>query len=223
MKVSIVCPAFNEGKSIRMVAEKIKKAAGPGAEIMVIDDGSKDNTYDEARKVAGIRVLRHVVNRGKAAALRTGFRSATGDVIVTIDSDGTHPPRQIPELVRALESRGCDLVVGSRFRHGIQEENAIHRGIANMFGSFVTSIILWKRVTDVSCGMRAFRRSLIENIRITAKGLDFEAEFTSRTISGGFRYAEVPITVDKTYGRSNLKFLRDNVRFFVAVLRGRLA
>jgi len=218
MKKSIIIPACNEEKSISEVIGRVKKVCPPEDEIIVVDDGSRDNTGKIAKKM-GVRVLRHKTNKGKAIALRTGFKYAKNNIIVTIDADCTYPPEEIPNLVKNLE--GCDLVVGSRFKKGIPKGIPMMRGIANILGALFASLVLFRRITDVTSGMRAFRKGVVKACRIRAKGLDFEAEFTSRAIAMGFRYREVPISFEERKGRSKLKFLRDIVKFSIAILRGR--
>jgi glycosyltransferase involved in cell wall biosynthesis len=219
MKKTVIIPAYNEEDGIEEVVTRVKKVCSVGDEIIVVDDGSKDRTSDIAKKL-GVKVLTHETNKGKAIALKTGYTAAKNDVIVTIDADCTYPPEEIPKLVKNFE--GYDLVVGSRFRNGIPEGLPLLRGFANILGALCASFLLFKRVTDVTSGLRLFRKDVVEACEIRARGLDFEAEFTSRAISLGFRYKEIPINADERIGRSKLKFFRDTLRFSVAILRGKL-
>lgn len=219
MKKTIIIPAYNEEDGIEEVVTRVKRVCSKGDEIIVVDDGSKDRTSETAKKL-GVKVIRHKTNKGKAFALKTGYTSAKNDIIVTIDADCTYPPEEIPNLVRNLD--GYDLVVGSRFKNGIPEGLPLLRSFANILGAVFSSLILFKRVTDVTSGFRAFRKEVVEACKIRAKGLDFEAEFTSRAISLGYRYKEIPIKPDERVGRSKLRFFRDSLRFFIAILRGKL-
>lgn len=216
--MSIIVPALNEEEGIEEVIGRCLAVCSKVDEVIVVDDGSTDRTSLVAKKM-NVRVLRHKVNRGKAFALRTGFDSAKNDILVTIDADCTYPPEAIPEMIKALKS--ADLVVGSRFKKGIPRGLPIYRAIANIVGAMVTSIILGRRLTDVTTGLRVFRKEVIENCPIKAKGLDFEAEFTARAITKGYRYAEVPIVAEERMGQSSLRFFRHMYLFFVAVIRGR--
>lgn len=220
MLKTIVIPAFNEEEGIEEVVRRCKAVLSKGDEIIVVDDGSVDRTSEIAEKM-GVCVLRHEVNKGKAFALRTGFAAAKNDVLVTIDADCTYPPESIPEMVKVL--KGADLVVGSRFKKGLPHNLPLYRTVANIIGAEVTSIILGRRLTDVTTGLRAFRKEVVGNCDIKAKGLDFEAEFTARAITKGYRYAEVPIVSEERKGRSSLRFFRHMYLFFVAVLRGRFS
>ncbi len=218
MLKTIIIPALNEEKGIEEVIRRCQAVCSKGDEIVVVDDGSDDRTYSLAKKT-GVRVLKHKVNKGKAFALRTGFEAAKNEILVTIDADCTYPPEAIPEMTVALKD--ADLVVGSRFKNGIPKGLPVYRGIANIVGAEVTSIILGRRLTDVTTGLRVFRKEVIENCHIKAKGLDFEAEFTARAITKRYRYAEVPIVAEERKGQSSLRFFRHMYLFFVAVLRGR--
>ena len=218
MLKTIIIPALNEEKGIEEVIQRCQAVCSKGDEIIVVDDGSTDRTCSVAKKT-GVRVLKHKVNKGKAFALRTGFKAAKNEILVTIDADCTYPPEAIPEMIGVLKN--ADLVVGSRFKNGIPKGLPIYRGIANIVGAEVTSIILDRRLTDVTTGLRAFRKEVIENCPIKAKGLDFEAEFTARAITKRYRYAEVPIVAEERKGRSSLRFFRHMYLFFVAVLRGK--
>ncbi len=219
MKKTIVIPAYNEEDAIKEVIERCKKVSSHGDEIIVVDDGSSDKTSGIAKKL-GAKVLKHETNKGKAIALKTGFRAAKNDVIVTIDADCTYPPEEIPKLVEGLG--GYDLVIGSRFRKGLPKGFPFLRVVANVLGAFFASFILLKRVTDVTSGMRAFRKDVVEACDIRAKGLDFEAEFTSRAITMGFRHREIPVDSGERIGESKLNFFSDIIRFSIAILRGRL-
>ncbi|MCX6803759.1 MAG: glycosyltransferase family 2 protein [Candidatus Diapherotrites archaeon] len=218
MKISIVIPAYNEEKGINEVIWRCKKILRSGDEIIVVSDGSKDKTAQIAKKT-GVKVIDYKINKGKAGAMKEGFKIAKNEAIVTIDADCTYPPEKIPELIKALNN--SDLVVGTRFRRDWPKDIPWHRVMANKLGALTASIILTRKVTDVTSGMRAFRKELIKNMSIHAKGLDFEAEFTAKAISKGYRYCEVKIKADERKGSSSLRFFRDIWRFFIAILRGK--
>jgi len=218
MKISIIIPAYNEEKGIREVILRCKKICKSGDEIIVVSDGSKDKTAEVARRTK-VRVIDYKNNKGKAGAMKEGFKAAKNEGIVTIDADCTYPPEAIPLLVEKLNN--ADLVVGTRFRRDWPKDMPFHRVMANKVGALVTSVILARKVTDVTTGLRAFRKKLINNMTIHAKGLDFEAEFTAKAITKGYRYAEVRIVAEQREGASSLKFFRDIWRFFIAVLRGK--
>jgi glycosyltransferase involved in cell wall biosynthesis len=220
MALSIVIPAYNEKLGIHETIQRCKKIMKKGDELLVVGDGSTDDTKSIAKK-AGARVIFYPINKGKAAALQKGFQTARNDIIVTIDADCTYPPEAIPRLITELEN--YDMVVGSRFTGKTQIHLPLHRYLANKGGAAIASIILGKDVTDVTSGLRAFRKEWILKTPIHAKGLDFEAELTARAIAKGFRYTETPISVDHRKGQSSLRFTRDIARFFVAIVRGKFS
>ena len=219
MKISIIIPAYNEEKGIKEVINRCKKICSSGDEIIVVSDGSSDNTAKFAKKTGKARVISYKNNKGKAGALQIGFNAAKNDILVTIDADCTYPPEDIPKLVNLLNN--ADLVVGTRFKRQWPRDMPKHRIIANKLGALVTSVILARKVTDVTTGMRAFRKKILKGLNIRAKGLDFEAEFTAKVITRGYKYAEVKIVAEEREGSSSLRFFRDIWRFFIAVLRGK--
>jgi len=221
MKKSIIIPALNEEEGIAEVIRRCKKVTGKGDEVIVVDDGSADRTSEVARK-SGAIVVRHKKNKGKAFALKTGFKKAKNEVVVTIDADCTYPPEAIPEMMRELES--ADLVVGTRFRRMWPKDLPFHRVAANKFGALFTSVVLGRKVTDVTTGLRAFRKKALEEMpEIKAHGLDFEAELTSRAITNGLKYKEVKIIAEEREGQSTLSFFRHMWLFTKAVLRGKFS
>jgi glycosyltransferase involved in cell wall biosynthesis len=220
MNVSVIIPAYNEEESIQEVIRRVEHAV-PGAEIIVVDDGSTDKTYEIAKKT-GVKVISYKPNKGKTFALKTGYENALNDIIVNIDADSSYPPEEIPNLLKKIELRKADLVVGSRFAKGFAKGLSWYRNLANIFGACIVSLIVLKRVTDVTSGLRAFRKELTK-LPIKAKGLEYEAEFTTKVITLGYKYEEVPISFEKRKGGSKLKLLRDCFKFLFAALRGRFS
>jgi len=216
---SIIIPAFNEEKGIAEVIRRCKKICSKGDEIIVVDDGSTDSTAQIAKREGAI-VVSYKQNKGKAFALKTGFNKAKNEVVVTIDADCTYPPEAIPRMMRELEN--ADLVVGTRFRRMWPKDLAWHRVLANKIGALFASVLLQRKVTDVTTGLRAFRKKVLQEMpEIKAKGLDFEAEFTARAITKGLRYKEVKIVAEMRKGNSTLSFFKHLWLFFKAVLRGK--
>ncbi|MDD5149119.1 MAG: glycosyltransferase family 2 protein [Flavobacterium sp.] len=228
-KITILIPCYNEEKGIGKVIDNIPttelKKIGYDTEILVVDNNSKDKT-SEVAKNHGARVI-FEGKQGKTFALKTGFKNAKGSYIVTIDGDNTYPAQEISKLVKAIN--GNDLVVGSRFdtiwkisKLFYPKELVFRRVFANKVGAEMGSIILGKRITDVTTGLRLFKKDLLSRIpEIKAKGLDFEAELTARVISNGLNYKEVKIETNFREGHSSLQYFRDAFRFLWAMIRGR--
>lgn len=220
MKSSVIIPAYNEEDGIAETVKKVSDATQKiGSEIIVVDDGSKDRTYEIAKKL-GIKLIRHEKNRGKAAALVTGFNSASGEILVTIDADCTYPPEEIPKIVGLVESGKADMVICSRFMNGRTKIRLLNY-YGNIFFSRLVTALTGKKITDASSGMRAIRSDVWKRIKVMSRGLDWEVEMTTRVIRQGYAVVEVPIKYFDRVGVSKLNPLIDGYRFLRAIIRGR--
>ncbi len=221
MKSSVIIPAYNEEDGI---AETVKKVADAtrkiGSEVIVVDDGSKDGTYEIAKKIHGIKLVRHEENAGKAAALVTGFNSASGEILVTIDADCTYPPEEIPKIVGLVEIGKADMVICSRFMNGRTKIRLLNY-YGNIFFSWLVTALTGKKITDASSGMRAVRKDVWKKTKVMSRGLDWEVEMTTRVIRQGYAVTEVPIKYFDRVGASKLNPFADGYRFLRAIIRGR--
>jgi len=195
--VSVVIPAFNEERTIGAVISEVQKAASSGSvsyEIVVVDDGSVDKTRIVA-KSRNVRVVCNEKNQGKGVALRKGFECARGDIIVTIDADGSHDPRDIGKLVRPI-LEGADVVLGCRFAD-VQGQGTTTR--LNLFGSSIINALIWlvtgKRIGDSQTGFRAFRKKILQEFGISSEGFEVETELTVKMLMNGNDVRGVPITI----------------------------
>jgi glycosyltransferase involved in cell wall biosynthesis len=219
--VSIVIPAHNEGPTIEGVVRD-SAAAIPGAEVIVVDDGSTDGTSGAAAG-AGARVIRLDPNQGKGAALRCGIQAATGEILVFIDGDGQDSPFEIPLLVGAFEP-DVDLVLGSRFL-GNFRPGAITRMnlVGTRFITFLVNQMFGCRVTDPLAGFRAVRRSILERVQLKAQGYDIEVDLLLRVLRAGGRVVEVPASRSpRPFGTSDLSSFSDGIRIARRILQVRL-
>ncbi len=239
--ISIIVPAYNEEKGITKTIARLKKVKfREPSEIIVVDDGSADDTYKEARKNSGIKIVRHAINRGKAAALDTGFSAARGDIVATMDADCTYPPEPLPYMLGMIRANEADMVMGSRFlrkeRGPFVALGAVKKIISSLMGvkdpdhtnfygnavfSSMISVLTGKKITDGSTGLRIFRKNILGSVKIKSRGLDWEVEMTTRTLRNGFIAKEVPIEYYPRVGKTKLRPFRDGLRFFVAVVRGK--
>jgi dolichol-phosphate mannosyltransferase len=218
---SIVIPAYNEEEALYDVVTRTL-ASNPGAELILVDDGSSDGTWSIMKTLADedrVRAFSHQTNRGKTQALKTGYQEARTETIVTIDADMSYPPESIPSLVFTFD-QGYDMVVGSRFLNGIPKATSLIRSFANITGARIASAVLKRRVTDLTTGLRVFNKR-VASLEMKASNLDYEAELTSRVISNGMRYAEVPIAIEQRVGKSKLKFFQNCYLFMKAVFVGK--
>jgi len=216
---SVIIPAYNEENAIREVVNRVKLIPLE-KEIIVVDDGSSDRTYEVARGIPGIKLLRHEVNKGKAAALNTGYEAAKGDIFVNIDADCTYPPEIIPQLIAPIENGEADMILASRFIGKIKAMKTLNR-LGNVFFSWLVTLLTGKKITDASTGMRAFSKELWDAINVEAKGLEWEVEMTTRAIRKGFRVLEVPIIYSDRVGASKLKPIKDGFGFFKAIIKAK--
>jgi glycosyltransferase involved in cell wall biosynthesis len=211
--LTFVIPAYNEGDAVDRVIYKIRELR-PRAEILVVDDGSKDNTADVARK-AGARVIRHPYNKGNGAAVKTGLRNATGDVVLLLDADGQHPPEDIERVLAPIGE--YDLVVGARTR---QSESAWIRDFGNAIFNTLATYLSGREIPDLTSGFRAMKRDhIMEFIHLLPNLYSYPTTSTLAFIKAGYNVKFVPIRARKGTGRSNTKILRDGVRAIVIILR----
>jgi dolichol-phosphate mannosyltransferase len=212
-RVLVVVPTYNEAENLEPVVARMR-AAVPEADLLVVDDGSPDGTGEIADRLAAADPSVHVLHRtrkaGLGAAYIAGFRWALADgydVIVEMDSDGSHAPEELPRLLTAL--RDADLVIGSRWVAGGQIRNwPLYRQIISIGGSTYARVLLRFPVRDSTSGYRAFRRQVLEELKldeVASQGYCFQIDLAWKTWRSGFRVREVPITfTEREVGRSKM-------------------
>lgn len=192
--ITVILPAFNEEVSIGSVVLLTRYYADS---VIVVDDGSSDRTAEIARK-AGAEVIVHEVNKGKGAALKTGFAAADdlgADIIVTMDSDGQHNPAEIPKLIEPIIKGKADMVNGSRYLNGLDKNTPAYRRVGQTILDRVTNLNSGLEITDSQSGFRAFAASTKDIFRFTAQGMAIESEMLADAGKSGLRIAEVEIGV----------------------------
>ena len=223
MRVCVVIAAYNEGPNIGPVVKRCLAVLKPGDEVLVVDDGSKDDT-SEAARTAGARVVRQEPNQGKGRAIIRGIQEATGDVLVFIDGDGQDYPEEIPLLIAEME-KGADLANGSKFI-GRLKDGAISlpNYFGNRFMSGLINLLFGVRISDSQSGFRAFRLDKVRAIPLTAKEYEIETEMLIKSIRRGFRVADVPVTRDRrSAGRTSFKRIRNGFMILGTILRLRFS
>ena len=211
--VSIVIPAFNEGASIGAVVSELLAAAS-WHEVIVVDDGSGDDTGANAT-AAGARVIRHPYNKGNGAAVKTGIRCATGRFVLIVDADGQHRPSDAARLVAQLDA--YDLVVGAR-RNASQATLARRAGNAllNRTASYLTR----QKIPDLTSGFRAARREcLVEFLHLLPNGFSTPTTTTLAFMKAGYSVRFEPIDAGRRHGSSKIKFGTDGAQFFLILLK----
>jgi len=221
MLLSIIIPVYNEQSTIGDIINRTKMEmlqAGIQMEIIVVDDRSFDNSLEIAKHY-GIRLYTLKEHLGKGYALRAGFLKAKGDIIVTIDSDGSHKPEELPEVLAPVLQGKADLVIGSRYlnhKHvAARRLNAFGVRIFNGLIELLTDVA----ITDSQSGYRAMTRATLKSQKLKSGGYEIESEMLVKTVKGGYRVTEVPISFQqRTYGRSGVDPLKDGFKILLSIV-----
>ncbi len=190
LRVSVLIPVFNEAESIAEVVSRVAAVDMP-LEIIVVDDASTDRSHDELNgmDVDGLKVLRHPVNRGKGAAVRTALAAATGDAVVIQDADLEYFPEDYPALAAPIASRDADAVYGVRDL----SSQPLSRRFGNRFLTLVTNLLYATSLHDMETCYKMMRTDVARGLGLVADRFDIEPEITSKLLAGGYRVHEVPI------------------------------
>jgi len=218
--VSVIIPAFNEEKNVANVISgtiTVMDQLNLPYEIIFVDDGSTDKTGLIAA-LFKVKVLVNKKNRGKGYSLKKALQHASGDVIVTIDSDGEHKPKEIAPLLGAVLN-GIDVAAGSRFLNSQTAVTTKLNQIGNHLFNLTIMSLTGKRVTDSQTGFRAIKREVLEKLNLQADGYEIETEITVKSLKNGFTFRELPITVERRkFGASKLKIIEDGKRILETIL-----
>lgn len=220
-KLSIIVPCHNEAGSIGPVLQSLRDLY-PAAELLVIDDGSTDDTVRAAEAVAGIRLVRHETNLGKGAALRRGIAEAQGEVLAFIDGDGQDDPADLKLLLDQIEL-GRDFVNGSKFVGAIKEGGiSLPNYWGNRFMSGLINLFFGGKVTDSQSGFRVVTRKLIRNWSLVSTQYEIETEMLIKALKAGARIKEVPVTrAARTAGSTGFLRVRNGLRILMTIFRER--
>ena len=214
MEISVIIPAKNESASIGQLITGVREHC-PQAEILVIDDGSSDQTADLA-KAAGATVISHPHSLGNGAAIKTGARRAQGEILVMLDADGQHDPADIPRLLEQLK-QGFDMAVGARSAscHANTARLAAN-GMYNVFASMITGHV----IPDLTSGFRAVHARLFKSfLYLLPNGFSYPTTITMAFLRAGYPVQFVPIQAEKRVGKSHIRPVRDGIRFLVIIFK----
>lgn len=230
--VSIVIPCYNERVSIEEVIRRVREAPLPGLrrEIIVVDDGSRDGSAEALAGIAGVRVLRHERNRGKGAAVKTGFAASRGDVLLIQDADLEYDPRDIAAVVGPIVSGRADAVMGSRFVNerprfffGPRRSPFFTHYIGNLTIVTLTNLLYGQEATDYEGAYKAFRAESVRDLRVQTDGFAFDNELICKLLRRGVRLVEVPIRYEPRRYEDGKKIAwRDGVVMVWTIVKWRL-
>ena len=204
MKLSIVIPVYNETATLSRIVEMVRSVeVGMEKEILLVDDGSRDGTREVLRKMgeehSDLKILFHEVNRGKGAALRTGFAAATGDVVLIQDADLEYDPKEYPRLLAPIVDGHADVVYGSRFLGGGAHRVVFYwHYLGNRLLTTLSNMTTNLNLTDMEVCYKVFRREVIQSIPLRENRFGFEVEITAKVAKRNLKIYEVPISY---YGR----------------------
>ena len=222
--VSIVIPCFNEAETLEAIVDKVLSAPLDDMEVIVVDDGSTDGSAEVLRNAVAPRVakvLRHVRNQGKGAALRTGFAAAAGEIVLVQDADLEYDPRDYPRLLQPILENRADVVFGSRFSGG-ESHRVLYfwHSVMNKALTLLSNMLTDLNLTDMEVCYKVFRRSVLERIRIEEDRFGVEPELTAKVAKLGCRIYEVGISYSgRTYGEGKKIGWRDGLRAIWCILK----
>ena len=215
--ILVVIPAFNEEKFLEELIKRIERHFPP-QNILVVDDGSTDNTYEIARNL-GVLTLRNQPNRGKGFALNRGFQFAVEhgfDGVITMDADLQHDPDEIPLFIEAYD-QGCDVVIGSRWRD--LGSMPLDRYLSNRLTTTIIDTLAGCRVEDTQSGYRLIKSDVLKKVRVKASHYDAESELIVKAARAGFKICNVPIKTIYGQEESSINKFLDTYRFIKLVFR----
>lgn len=202
MKLSVIIPAYNEEKTIEEIVdlvESVKLERGIQKELIIVDDCSKDNTFEKLKKINkkydNIRVVKHEINKGKGAAIKSGIKFATGEIIIVQDADMEYDPHDYNDLIRPIIDGKAKVVYGSR---RLKKSNKLYSGLMFYIGgmslTWITNLLYNINITDEATCYKVFKSDIIKKIKINGNRFEWEPEITAKIAKKGIKIYEVPIS-----------------------------
>jgi glycosyltransferase involved in cell wall biosynthesis len=226
--ISVIVPAYNEGHTIAELIARVRAAPiALAREIVVVDDASTDDTGPIVERLLAersddLRLVRHVRNRGKGAAIRTGFAEARGDIVLIQDADLEYDPRDYPRLLEPILEGNADVVFGNRFHGGPHRVLYFWHYSANRLLTLITNLLVGLNLSDMEVGYKVFRAEVLRRLRLRSERFGIEPELTIKVARLKVRIYEVPIRYHgRTYEEGKKITWRDGVAALVHILRYR--
>lgn len=212
MKLSVIVPAFNEARTIKKVLERLAKI-DEVVEIIVVDDGSTDGTFDiiSSHHAKNVRLIRHRRNQGKGAAIRTGLTAVSGDYVLIQDADDEYDPFDIATMIEPVNRGRAEVVFGSRF-FGIHTNMFYWHLLGNNFLNWVVNILFNSILSDMETGYKLLPTKLLKELHLTSNDFRIEPEITCKLLKRGIKIMEVPISyVGRTYAEGKKITWKDGI------------
>lgn len=216
MKICVIIPAYNEAKTIAELIQQVKRLE---LDVVVIDDGSHDQTTRISRD-AGAEVIRNSTNKGKGASLVRGFSYCLRnkyDAVIVMDADGQHLPSDIPYFVTLAKYSNTGIIIGNRM--GKAKDMPLLRYLTNKFTSWLISEIAGQRIPDTQCGFRLIKKEVLEKIALKTSNYETESEMLIKAAHLGFKIESCPIKTIYMNKKSHIRPFRDTMRFIIFVIR----
>lgn len=225
MKISVVIPCFNEISTIEAIIQKVLAVQLPfGREIIIVDDCSSDGTREYLKTLGDsreIKVVFHQINRGKGAALRTGFEHASGDIVIIQDADLEYEPQEYSKLLQPILENKADVVFGSRFVGG-ESHRVLYfwHSLGNKFLTLLSNMFTNLNLTDMEVCYKVFKRKIFDEIELREDRFGFEPEFTAKVAQLGYPIYEVGVSYyGRTYEEGKKISWKDGFRAIYVILK----
>ena len=226
MKLSIIIPVFNEKETILQILKQIEEIDlnDIEKEIIVVDDCSTDGTKEILKNLNKYKIFFHEENKGKGAALKTGYKNATGNIILNQDADLEYDPKSYSDLLKPILNNETKVVYGSRML-GHHKDMYLSHYLGNKFLTLAANTLYGCKITDMETGYKVFKKEVIENINFKAKRFDFEPEITAKILKKGYKIKEIKIDFNKPRSFKEGKKItwKDGLKHFLYLIKYRFS